>query len=363
MRHYEFIEEYRGALDSLAKTYGQRILDKLKIVPERINSGYKGDAEVGDDYETIAVRTLDQLNSEKRTAQNLPITSNHGTTEYENLTPEIYNEHKGAIVNRIIGTLAEYDPTEKKGYTQYILKWFLSDNYNAFPNIEDGRSTLKESLYYFQKMKARLPENYRDIAQYTSAKNFMASVQHFRDEYGKKEELPKGKSEIIYQTKDVTVRWAENQEAACHLGQGTQWCTASTQAKNFFDQYNKEGPLIIVNFTKPFIIGYDVDGTEEEQKLDPSFALEKQIQKLQMHFTNSSEEDPDEEYYDPGNWEVTQIADEADDVIDFNALYDSGPWNTNMGGDETYESPFKKMWNDSKFHNAIDKVWEHWRDV
>jgi hypothetical protein len=32
-----------------------------------------------------------------------------------------------------------------------------------------------------------------------------------------------------------------------------------------------------------------------------------------------------------------------------------------MGGDETYESPFKKMWNDSKFHNAIDKVWEHWR--
>ena len=28
MRYYEFIVEYRGALDSLAKTYGQRILDK-----------------------------------------------------------------------------------------------------------------------------------------------------------------------------------------------------------------------------------------------------------------------------------------------------------------------------------------------
>ena len=67
MRYYEFIVEYRGALDSLAKTYGQKILDKLKMVPERINSGYKGDADVGNDYETIAVRTLDQLNSEHRT--------------------------------------------------------------------------------------------------------------------------------------------------------------------------------------------------------------------------------------------------------------------------------------------------------
>jgi len=205
-------------------------------------------------------------------------------------------------------------------------------------------------------MKERLPERYRDIAQYTSAKNFMDSVQYFKEEYGKKEELPEGKSEIIYQTKDVTVRWAEDQEAACHLGQGTQWCTASTKADNYFDQYNKEGPLIIVNFTKPFTIRESVTihrGTIQDKN-------ETQIQKLQMHFTNSSEEEK-YEYYDPGNWEVAQIANEADDVIEFNALYDSGPWNTNMGGDETYESPFKKMWDDSKFHNAIDKVWEHWR--
>tara|TARA_R110000851_G_scaffold187074_2_gene336553 strand:- start:293 stop:790 length:498 start_codon:yes stop_codon:yes gene_type:complete len=149
MRYYEFIVEYRGALDSLAKTYGQRILDKLKIVPQRINSGYKGDADIGNDYETIAVRALDQY---------LPAFS-HADTEYENLTPEFYNEHKGAIVDGIIETLAEYDPTEKKGYTQYILKWFLSDNYNVnnpsivFPNVEDGRSTLRQSLYDFKKMK------------------------------------------------------------------------------------------------------------------------------------------------------------------------------------------------------------------
>ena len=92
--------------------------------------------------------------------QYLPAFS-HADTEYENLTPEFYNEHKGAIVDGIIETLAEYDPTEKKGYTQYILKWFLSDNYNVnnpsivFPNVEDGRSTLRQSLYDFKKMKEK----------------------------------------------------------------------------------------------------------------------------------------------------------------------------------------------------------------
>ena len=262
------------------------------------------------------------------------------------------------IVSEVIKIIESFDPTQNKQYTLQLVNWFI--NGRNFPKIEDGESTLRQSLYDFQKLKARIPEEYRDIRRYSNPKEFVDNVQTLKEKYGKEETMPKGKSEIIYQTKDVTVRWAEDQEAACYLGQGTQWCTASTKADNYFDQYNKEGPLIIVNFTKPFIIGYDVDGTEAEQKLDPSYDLEKQIQKLQMHFTNSSEEDPDE-YYDPGNWEVAQIADEADDVIDFNALYDSGPWNTNMGGDETYESPFKKMWNDSKFHNAIDKVWEHWR--
>ena len=342
MRYYEFIVEYRGALDSLAKTYGQRILDKLKIVPQRINSGYKGDAEIGDDYETIAVRTLDQLNSEHRLDQNLPITSNHGTTEYENLTPEIYNEHKGAIVNRIIGTLAEYDPTEKKGYTQYILKWYLNDNVHAFPNVEDGKSTLKESLYYFQKMKGRLPENYRDIAQYTSAKNFMASVQHFRDEYGKKEKLDPGDTEVIYDSKYATIYWAKDEEGSCYLGQGTQWCTAATRSTNYFDQYNKDGPLLIINM-KDKIRTYDGwqiddDGGEHE---DPEG--ERIVNKIQAHM----EVDPD------GNgkllWTWEDIADPTDHYVDFSSLYDDNP-------------NFKAMWDSPEFQKAMDDVSEKWWD-
>jgi hypothetical protein len=333
MRYYEFIVEYRGALDSLAKTYGQRILDKLKIVPERINSGYKGDAEVGDDYETIAVRTLDQLNSEERLAQNLPITSNHSTTEYENLTPEIYNEHKGAIVNRIIDQLADYDPTEKKGYTQYIVKWYLSDNVHAFPRIEDGLSTLKESLYYFQKMKKGLPERYRDIAQYTSAKNFMNSVQYFKEEYGKKEELPIGEYKKIYESEFGTAYWPMDEAAACYLGQGTQWCTAATYSDNYFDHYNEVGGLIIINLNK-------------EVKLARSKTLkvkELYVTKVQAYVR------PDEDVRNI--WEVEEIRNQQDVEIEPYML------------DPTYDgsNDLTKLWHDDKFQEAARKVAEHYR--
>tara|TARA_R110000796_G_scaffold156925_1_gene273701 strand:- start:226 stop:1263 length:1038 start_codon:yes stop_codon:yes gene_type:complete len=343
MRYYEFIVEYKT--DITRSNHGEKILDKLYI-QHQIDSGFIGGPN--GDYQNLALRVMGiPLN---------PYVDRRPVSPYSILTQELYDENKNKILDEMIGLFEAYDPTPNKQYTQYIIKWYLNDGIHSFPNIEDGTSTLRDSLEEFRRMKERLPERYRDIAQYTSAKNFMDSVQYFKEEYGKKEELPKGKSEIIYQTKDVTVRWAEDQEAACHLGQGTQWCTASTKADNYFDQYNKEGPLIIVNFTKPFTIRESVTihrGTIQDKN-------ETQIQKLQMHFTNSSEEEK-YEYYDPGNWEVAQIANEADDVIEFNALYDSGPWNTNMGGDETYESPFKKMWDDSKFHNAIDKVWEHWR--
>ena len=262
------------------------------------------------------------------------------------------------IVSETIQLLESFDPTPNKQYTLQIVKWFLDNGSKAFPKIEDGRSTLKEYLYYFQKLKARIPEQYRDIRQYEGTREFMDSVQYFKETYGKKEEpMPKGKSEIVYQTKDVTVRWAEDQDAACYLGQGTQWCTASTKADNYFDQYNKQGPLLILNFAEPVEYSIAWVGNGDEDEGEDVHA----VQKLQMHFTNSSEEDSGEEYYDPDNWEVTQLADEEDNEIEFSDLYDSGIWNTNMGGDETYESPFKKMWDDSKFHNAIDKVWEHWR--
>ena len=134
----------------------------------------------------------------------------------------------------------------------------------GFPSIEDGISTLKQSLYSFQKMKERLPQemtrtvddkdqpyNPRDIASYPDAGTFMSSVQKMRQEFGKPDDLPKGDSIIIYNKDGVTARWAKDQAAACHLGQGTQWCTAATQSNNMFNYYNDRGALIVIQLAKP----------------------------------------------------------------------------------------------------------------
>jgi len=334
MRYYEFIVEYRGALDSLAKTYGQRILDKLKIVPQRINSGYKGDADIGNDYETIAVRALDQY---------LPAFS-HADTEYENLTPEFYNEHKGAIVDGIIETLAEYDPTEKKGYTQYILKWFLSDNYNVnnpsivFPNVEDGRSTLRQSLYDFKKMKKRLPADRRDIRQYKSALDFMNDVQLLLAQYGKKEELPAGQYKMIYNNpKYAKAYWAIDEEGACYLGQGTQWCTAATRSTNYFDEYDAKGPLLIFHMKKE--IKYNLQDNYEDEGGHFHMEYADETSTFQVSLKVDTR----------GDWLFGDgdIAAPDDSEIDFADLYD-------------YNSHFKAMFDSQEFISAMTKVAKEW---
>jgi hypothetical protein len=153
------------------------------------------------------------------------------------------------IVSDIIKIIESFDPTQNKQYTLQLVKWFI--NGRNFPKIEDGESTLRQALYDFQKLKARIPEEYRDIRRYSNPKEFVDNVQTLKYQYGKEDAMSKGKSEIIYDKDGVTARWAMDEEAACYLGQGTQWCTASTQSKNYFDNYNKTGGLIVVNLAKP----------------------------------------------------------------------------------------------------------------
>ena len=149
------------------------------------------------------------------------------------------------IVSEVIKIIESFDPTQNKQYTLQLVNWFI--NGRNFPKIEDGESTLRQSLYDFQKLKARIPEEYRDIRRYSNPKEFVDNVQTLKEKYGKEETMPKGKSEIIYDKGGVTARWAMDEEAACYLGQGTQWCTASTQSKNYFDSYNAKGGLVVVN--------------------------------------------------------------------------------------------------------------------
>ena len=256
MRYYEFIVEYKT--DITKNNYGQKILDKIGI--QKIATQKRFPLNMYENDYTLGA--LDLIG--------VPINPIDNSPNLDAITPEDYNEHKDEIVDWILRQFEYFDPTKNKQYTQQIIKWFLNAKSLApqggFPSIEDGLSTLKQSLYSFAKMKERLPVDKRDIARYPDVGTFMSSVQKMRQEFGKPDDLPKGESVIIYNKDGVTARWAKDQAAACHLGQGTQWCTAATQSNNMFNHYNDRGALIVVQLAEP-IRFY---GEPEYEQYDPS---------------------------------------------------------------------------------------------
>ena len=81
------------------------------------------------------------------TVMGIPFSPNWGTTPpFSLVTQELYDENKNKIVDEILKVFESFDPTTNKQYTQYIVKWFLVDESMAFPDIEDGRSTLKQAF-------------------------------------------------------------------------------------------------------------------------------------------------------------------------------------------------------------------------
>ena len=331
MRYYEFIVEYKT--DITRGNYGNKILDKLGI-QKQINSGYgKGKNAVADPqgaYQQTALMSMGiSLN---------PYVDGRPVSPYSLLTQELYDENKNKILDDMLETFESFDPTPNKQYTQHIVKWYLSDNVHAFPNIEDGTSTLRQSLGDFNRMKERLPERYRDIAQYTSAKNFMDSVQYFKEEYGKKEELPAGQYKIIYNNpKYAKAYWAIDEDAACYLGQGTQWCTASTRSTNYFDEYDAKGPLLIFHMKKE--IKYNLQDNYEDEGGHFHMEYADETSTFQVSLKVDTR----------GDWLFGDgdIAAPDDSEIDFADLYD-------------YNSHFKAMFDSQEFISAMTKVAKEW---
>jgi len=331
MRFYEFIVEYKTEITR--GNYGNKILDKLGI-QKQITSGVgKGKNAVADPqgvYQQTAFMSMGiSLN---------PYVDGRPVSPYSLLTQELYDENKNKILDDMLETFESFDPTPNKQYTQYIVKWYLSDNVHAFPNIEDGTSTLRQAFDDFYRMKARIPEEYRDIAQYTSAKNFMDSVQYFREEYGKKEELPEGQYKIIYNDpRYAKAYWAIDEQAACFLGQGTQWCTAATKATNYFDEYDAKGPLLIFHMKEE--INYNLRDNYEDDGGHFHMEYAEQTKMFQVSLKVDSR----------GDWLFGDgdIAAPDDAEIDFTDLYD-------------YNPNFKDMFDSKLFNMAMTKVAKEW---
>ena len=330
MRYYEFIVEYN--IGATKNRFNDKILDKLQI--QNIID-LKPDIEAGrpmskpTDYQHLALHIMGVRG----------LDFNGPGSPWESVDQELFDKHKNEIVEKLIAQFEGFDPTPNNQYVPYLLNWYVNSGEvgdYAFPDLEDARSTLKESLIMYYKLRERIPERYRDIGQYSSASDFMNDVQALQSQYGKKEELPTGDYKKIYESKFGTAYWPLDQEAACYLGQGTQWCTAATRSENYFDQYNDVGGLIIINLKEEVELQKWVDGDFNVGQLI-------YVTKVQAYVRPDS----DVRYI----WSAEEIRNQQDIEIEPYML------------DPTYNgsNDLIKLWRDDEFQDAVMDVAEFYR--
>jgi hypothetical protein len=159
----------------------------------------------------------------------------------------------GAHINELLGFFENADPSPNKQYTEWIIRRYID---SGIRYLEDVDSTVAENLTIYQELKKRrmIPPELADIGRVKGGK----TIRFFRDIWNIYRELPeqqekidKGTANEVYEDNEIRIVHPEDQKAACYYGQGTQWCTASTRSRNYFDDYNNNGNLFVILPKKP----------------------------------------------------------------------------------------------------------------
>ena len=147
-----------------------------------------------------------------------------------------YNDPK-----EVVQTLAN----ASKKYLQIVVNWYVKRDFQ----LEDVHR-IKDEIEAFERIKRNLPADKKNLAQYKSSSELYQTIQQYNNEdaISNKEKVRELKKDAkkYYEDDQILVVVPKTQDAACYYGKGTRWCTAATGAYNYFNQYNKEGPLFII---------------------------------------------------------------------------------------------------------------------
>lgn len=168
----------------------------------------------------------------------------------------VEDDNKTVIINDILQTLENADPTANKEYVQWLAKVYANQGVKMEDLLSRGRQAL--DVYNTYKQKRILPAEYRDIGRIDfNTLEGLSMNADLRQALAAKQEqeaaktMPKGDAEQIYENDQVRIIHPKDQAAACYYGQGTRWCTAATGSMNYFDNYNRGGPMYILLPKKP----------------------------------------------------------------------------------------------------------------
>lgn len=116
----------------------------------------------------------------------------------------------------------------------------LSDTLKRF---EDNKKNLKNKDINKFKSTQEIDAYLNDNDNYNELSHSQIVRQHRRDK--QKADLD-NEAELIYEDPDWEIWIPKTYAASCKLGQGSRWCTASTETGSYFDRYSKDGNLYII---------------------------------------------------------------------------------------------------------------------
>lgn len=150
------------------------------------------------------------------------------------------------IINSVLEAIEEKDPTPNKQYTQWLARMYAKGGLK----IEDMNRANLLGLYDAAKKRRLIGADHADINKFKTYKDFEDTIHQYNlaDKLAKAaaKKMSKGAAKEVYSDDSVRIIVPEDQEAACYYGQGTRWCTAATQGSNYFNQYNRSGPMYIM---------------------------------------------------------------------------------------------------------------------
>jgi hypothetical protein len=186
--------------------------------------------------------------------------------------PQPSPEQKQKWIEAVLAAIEAKDPTSNKAYTPWLAKMYVK---GGLP-IEDMNRNDMLRLYDIAKKRRMIKPEHADINRFKWYQDFEDTMENDYDnlegvEQGKEQE--QGAAKKVYEDDNVMVIVPEDEAAACKYGRNTRWCTAATRGYNYFDQYNRQGPLYILIPKKP----------------------EHEGEKYQLHFPTSQYMDEDDD--------------------------------------------------------------------
>lgn len=150
--------------------------------------------------------------------------------------------------------LIQLDPTYKGGdiagtYAKWILSLANKDKLHNLGHVADILSRFEENKKNLKNKDIMTFKSLEDLDSYLNDKDSYKELSQ-RQELRQTQKAVHNTdlsqdAELVFENSEWVVYVPKTYEASCKLGQGTRWCTATTDSDYYYEHYTYEGPLYI----------------------------------------------------------------------------------------------------------------------